>query len=122
MPELSERLLIVEDDDGLREALREMLEDFGFVVDEAPHGKAALEYLRTNPMPCLVLLDLMMPVMNGWEFMAAVQREPGLPTLRVVVTSAVADSAPTGILAAVKKPFDIDKLVSVVRNYCPNAA
>jgi CheY-like chemotaxis protein len=119
MAEKGDRLLIVEDDDGVRESLRETLEDFGFRVDEARHGKAALEYLRCNPSPCLVLLDLMMPVMNGWEFMAAVQREPDIPTPRVVVVSAVADSAPQGILGRVKKPFDIDGLVSMIRELCP---
>jgi CheY-like chemotaxis protein len=118
---MADRLLLVEDDDTLRESLRETLEEYGFSVDEAEHGKAALEYLRSHPSPCLVLLDLMMPVMNGWEFMAALQCEPGISMPRVVVTSAVADSAPKGVIAAIKKPFDIDGLVTMLKRLCPDA-
>ncbi len=77
---MANRLLLVEDDETLRESLRETLEDYGFSVDEAEHGRAALEYLRSHASPCLVLLDLMMPVMNGWEFMAACSSSGASPS------------------------------------------
>jgi CheY-like chemotaxis protein len=111
-------VLIVEDDDMLRESVRDLLRDHGFETAEAIHGRAALDYLQTNPPPCVVLLDLMMPVMNGWDFMAAVLRGQPSPIPPIVVTSAMADHAPSGAAAVLRKPFDLDELVEIVRRHC----
>jgi CheY-like chemotaxis protein len=111
-------VLIVEDDDMLRESVRDLLRDHGFDTVEAINGRAALDYLKANPPPCVVLLDLMMPVMNGWDFMAALLRLQSAPMPPIVVTSAMADRAPSGAAAILRKPFDLDELVDIVRRHC----
>jgi len=63
-----EHILVVEDDKALRDSLREALELEGYAAVCVEHGKAALEHLATGARPCVILLDLMMPVMDGWTF------------------------------------------------------
>ena len=84
-------ILIVEDDDEIRELLAEMLADRGFLVSTARHGKDALELLRTKPKPNIVLLDLMMPVMDGWQMRAEMLADPKLAGIPVVIVSGAAD-------------------------------
>src|SRR4051812_14163920 len=66
-------LLVIEDDTDHREVVRDVLEEEGYQVDTAAHGRAGLARLSSGPPPDLILLDLMMPVMDGWEFMAALK-------------------------------------------------
>jgi CheY-like chemotaxis protein len=87
-------ILLVEDDDDIRDALQDALARRGYRVLEAGDGRQALEILRTaEVMPALILLDLTMPVMNGWEFMAAQAEDPALASIPVVVLSAVPNLA-----------------------------
>src|SRR5678816_1869583 len=72
------KVLVVEDDEDVREVLRETLEDAGYPVICAKDGREGLELLRAEPRPCLVLLDLMMPVLSGWQFRAQQQQDPRL--------------------------------------------
>lgn len=115
-------VLIVEDDAEIRETLSELLEDEGFHAAGVPHGGAALSFLRGNPRPRLILLDLMMPVMCGWEFRNAQWQEPGLADIPVVVISGDADVAAkaTAIqaVAYLRKPIDVDRLMDLVSRYC----
>ena len=84
-------VLIVEDDDEIRELLAEMLTDRGFFVSTARHGKEALELLRTTPLPNVVLLDLMMPIMDGWQMRAEMLADPKLAAIPVIIVSGAAD-------------------------------
>ena len=84
-------VMIVEDDDEIRELLAEMLADRGFLVSTARHGKDALELLRTKPPPNIVLLDLMMPVMDGWQMRAEMLADPKLAGIPVIIVSGAAD-------------------------------
>lgn len=117
-------VLVVEDEADVREALREIIEYEGFQVVEAANGKEALDYLRKNTAPCLVLLDLMMPVMNGFDFLAAVKREPTLHQVSVLILSAAArdkldeamkDSSAKGYLT---KPVQLQPLLAAVKMFC----
>ena len=84
-------MCVVDDDPDMREALRLVLELRGYSVEEAADGQRALELLRSNPGCCLILLDLMMPGMNGWQFRKAQQEAPELAAIPVVVLSAMRD-------------------------------
>jgi CheY-like chemotaxis protein len=81
-------IFVVEDDAHVREAMREVIEDEGFAVFEAENGKVALDQLRRGPRPSLVLLDLMMPVMNGFEFLEQRKQDPAFAVIPVVIVSA----------------------------------
>jgi CheY-like chemotaxis protein len=116
-------ILIVDDDSAIREALTEILEDEGYQISIAPHGAAALEYLRQTPQrPNLILLDLMMPVMSGWEFRAEQQRDPDLAGIPVIVLSADRSlqvrSGAVPADAYVAKPVDLDPFLKLIGSYC----
>ncbi|HZU95564.1 MAG TPA: response regulator [Planctomycetota bacterium] len=114
-------LLVVEDDPLIRESLADVLEGEGFEVVTAEHGKEALERLRTMKRPSLVLLDLMMPVMDGRAFLHALRRDDALATLPVVIVSAWAeDAAKLGRESQgfVKKPVSLEALLEVVHRLC----
>lgn len=80
-------LLVVEDDPDHRDIVREVLEEEGYQVEVAAHGRDALDRLLTGQAPDLILLDLHMPVMNGWTFMSELRAHPHLATIPVVVTT-----------------------------------
>jgi len=87
---LPPRLLLVEDDYELSEALATVLRDAGYEVDVAPHGALALTHLRAGgPRPAAILLDLMMPVMDGFEFLDRMQQNDGWAGIPVVVVTAM---------------------------------
>ena len=112
------RILIVEDDHSIREMLQELFEMEGYQVYAAENGKLALEILA-KVTPCLVLLDLMMPVMNGWEFLEIQGKSQVLASIPVVVMSAVRESIkPQSVKDFIKKPVDFDVLLDVVKQYC----
>ena len=112
----------MEDDADLRESLSQILEEEGFEVVRAENGRIALDYLKGNAAPCVVLLDLMMPVMNGWEFRDAQLQDPVLSGIPVVVLSADARTASKaqslGVDQYLRKPIQLDQLVGVVANLC----
>src|ERR1700682_362753 len=80
--------LIVEDDASIREAIAEVLRSEGYEASSCGHGREALEYLRDGHHPDVILLDLMMPVMDGWEFRIEQRKDPALATIPVVALSA----------------------------------
>jgi CheY-like chemotaxis protein len=113
-------VMVIEDDFAIRETLRELLEDEGYGVVWASNGQEALAQLERHT-PRLILLDLMMPVMDGWEFRSAQRRDPVLARIPVVVISAdhaldqkVPALAADGWLA---KPFELDALLATLRRY-----
>ncbi len=109
-------MLVVDDERDIREAVSEVLKDEGYEVVDARDGAEALDQLRARH-PDLVLLDLMMPGMNGWEFCAARNREPGLSAIPVIVISALGRVSGLDAQAFLQKPFELDALVSAVRRY-----
>jgi CheY-like chemotaxis protein len=116
-PETS--VLVVEDDFDLRDALVPILEYEGHRVVSAANGREALDRLQAMPPPSLILLDLMMPVMNGEAFRAEQLRDPRLAAILVVVVSAhpaaEEQAARMGAIGCIKKPFDVDDLLAAVR-------
>ena len=116
----SSSVLVVDDDDAIRDTLRDVLEDEGYEVAVAKNGEEAMAVLRGPlPHPGLVLLDLMMPVMTGWEVLVALGESETLSKIPVVVVSAMC--AP-GCKAFLQKPVKLGKLLDVVAKYCTCAA
>jgi CheY-like chemotaxis protein len=113
-------VLIVEDDIELRDMMAELLTLEGFVATAVANGREALEYLGRGNRPDIILLDLMMPVMDGWEFRRKQQSDPALATVPVVVLSALDHrrAAEVDAVAFLKKPLDFDRLLELVRQYC----
>lgn len=112
-------VLVVEDDDDIRNAIVDLLETEGYCAYSAVNGKDALEKLSTISKPCLVLLDMMMPIMNGRQFLDEVMKDSSLAPLPVLIVSAVADKTNTeGSVGFLKKPIDIDTVLDVVAQYC----
>ena len=114
-------ILIIEDDGETRETLRELLSDREFDVVTAANGRAALELIRSGLQPRLVLLDLMMPEMNGWSFLEQLDRD-----LPIIIVSAFVHDAKTMTAAALlrrpigfmTKPINVETLLDVVRQHC----
>ena len=113
-------VMLVEDSADIREMMTAALQLAGLRVLTAPNGQAALTILQDRPPPCLILLDLMMPIMNGWELDAALKRDPRLATVPVIVVSALSEdlASPVGATEYFAKPVDIDKLLEVVCEHC----
>jgi CheY-like chemotaxis protein len=116
-------ILVVEDNDDVREMMAVTLELEGHEVSTAVNGRDALNKLRAGERPCVILLDLMMPVMNGWEFRRAIETDPILKKVPVVIVSATAELARTTVADAyLPKPLDIDELLDVVGGFCGGCA
>jgi CheY-like chemotaxis protein len=115
------RILLVEDDDEIRQALSDVLEEQGYSVEEARNGREALELLRDHEAPRLILLDLMMPVMDGWEFRHAQLGDPLLARIPVVVLSAMTNLRARGAdlhaAECLAKPVDVAYLLEAVSRY-----
>jgi CheY-like chemotaxis protein len=112
-------VLVVEDDVGIRESVCQILEDEGFPTVSACNGKEALATLRTlEPPPRLILLDLMMPIMNGWEFYELISRDKSVSSIPVVVMSAQDTDTYAGTLRLLRKPLALDKLLLTVNEFC----
>jgi two-component system chemotaxis response regulator CheY len=106
-------VLVVDDDAQIRESLRDALEDEGYAVALAKNGREALQILHRLSRPCAVILDLIMPVMSGNEFYAAMQADPSFSDIPVVVSTSDASRAPNGVLI-MKKPMDLARLLTTV--------
>jgi CheY-like chemotaxis protein len=112
-------VLIVDDDKDIREALADLIADDGHQVKVACNGQEALDLLRATAPPCLILLDLMMPVMNGRQFLAEKDRDAALAEIPVCVVTAGAPLAPqASVVSSVRKPIDFRKLLGIVGRHC----
>lgn len=113
------RLMLVEDDDSIRLALTDMLQDEGFAVSAAVNGREALALLREEARPEAILLDLMMPVMDGYGFLQEQRKDPVLSSIPVAVITAghgVDLGRIGGGTPIVPKPIDVPKLASLLRD------
>ena len=113
-------VLIVEDDEDLREMMAQLLTLEGFQTATVANGREALEYLHNASKPDVILLDLMMPVMDGWEFRRQQQADPSIAPVPVIVLSALDQGRASNLEATafLKKPLDFDRLLMLVRVYC----
>jgi CheY-like chemotaxis protein len=114
-------VLIVEDDADTREMLGRFLELEGFDVRTAANGQLALDALRRMGRTSVILLDLMMPVMNGWQFREAQRRDPALAAIPVVVVTAAGPREEIPEISAdgwLSKPVDFDRLLATIEPLC----
>jgi CheY-like chemotaxis protein len=118
----SKGILVVEDDADVRVALCELLEDEGYRVRYAEDGRIALEHLVRHEAPCLILLDLMMPNLDGYEFRVHQQKNPTIAHIPVVVATAhgkvTQKARDLGLLEWIRKPFEHAELLAIVEKYC----
>ena len=117
------KILVVDDNESTRDSLLTLLRGKGFEAQGVGNGKAALGVLREGYEACLILLDLVMPVMNGWAFRMEQRRAPDLADIPVIVLTATADplheGAQLGAVASFKKPLDAALLLGLVAEHCP---
>src|SRR5438093_8756946 len=117
MAEPPRRALVVEDDDDIRDVVSMLLTVLGFDVREAANGQVALETLRGGWVPTLIVLDLMMPVMNGWAFRAEQRKIPGAANVPVIVLSARRPPFREAgeefqVAEILPKPFELDSFLA----------
>jgi CheY-like chemotaxis protein len=122
-PDGATQVLVVEDDASIRESLGETLREEGFDVASAANGRQALELLRSSSHPSAILLDLMMPVMDGWDFRHEQLHDPSLRDIPVVIVTAVGFSKETirtqfGKVEMVEKPVHAFELVKAIDRAC----
>lgn len=115
-------ILVVDDDAGIRESLADVLKDEGYEVVTAMDGQDALLKLRAfGAIPCVILLDLMMPVMSGPQFYAEQQRDPALASIPVVIISADANVKQKAASLGgeyIPKPVRVDQVLDAVNRHC----
>lgn len=116
-------VLIIDDDPSIRRGLALVLEGEGYEIVSAVQSREALDLLQGGLRPCMILLDLAMPEMSGWEFLNTLQDDPDLKTIPVVTLSAYGDVAPQeapalGIAASFEKPVSVERLLTTVRDLC----
>jgi CheY-like chemotaxis protein len=110
---LARTVLVVDDEPDIRESLRDALEDEGYDVVTAANGREALTVLPGLPRPLAMILDIIMPVMSGAELYTALQADPQLASIPVVVSTSDPSRAPAGVLL-MRKPIDLDRLLAVI--------
>ena len=120
------RVLIVEDDEDIRETLFEGLSDHGFDIAAAANGEEALILLRSHlsdddQLPEIILLDLMMPVMDGWKVLDVLKGDARFADIPVTIVSAARYQGTVQAARFIKKPLNIDLLIEAVRSFCPAA-
>ncbi len=115
------RVLVVDDDDGIRESLVDLLGDAGYTMESAAEGKSALALLRGRPAPDAMILDLMMPGVDGWAVLDAIASERLVPIERIIVATAQrAPKLPPGV-RWIGKPMEASTVLTAVREACAHA-
>ncbi len=110
-------VLVVDDEADLRDSLQDLLEAHGFAVAVAGNGEEALAVFERIARPCFILLDLVMPVMDGWEFLRERERRPAVAAVPVIIATSAPDRAPSGY-PLLAKPIDLTYLLEEVRRLC----
>ena len=110
-------VLVIDDDDDFCASMRELLKGRGYIVETLRSGEQALEWLSGRESPCAIVVDLRMPDMDGYSFLAACEVEPKLREIPVIVVSAYGD--PTGIEADfISKPVNVSRLLRSLEQAC----
>jgi len=114
------QVLVVDDDDDARVSVVEFLEQAQVSVVTARNGRDALDMLRRGTRPALILLDLHMPVMDGWELARIVTSDPHLRELPICIVSGAdpSDGIPSQVVAVLRKPMQMTALLAVVYQHC----
>jgi two-component system, chemotaxis family, chemotaxis protein CheY len=113
---LSARILVVDDDEDIRGTLGAVLQSEGFEILEARNGLHALHQMLAHPLPDVILLDMMMPLMSGFEFLDVQQLDERIRDIPVIALTAYAKVAEVkGVWGVVRKPFDLDELTGALR-------
>ena len=113
-------ILVIEDDYDIRESMRDALEIEGYNVITANNGKEGMMTLKSKPKTCLVMLDMVMPVMGGREFLDIIVKDKFLSKIPVLVVSSVATKENTlGAAGFLRKPADLDMILKIIKTYCP---
>jgi CheY-like chemotaxis protein len=120
---MTETILIIDDDPVVRGLLSMLLERHGYRVAHASGGCDALAYLSLNSPPSLVLLDMLMPAMDGWRFLEAFRLTTAWETIPVIIITGMGVASPEwaaslGAAGLLRKPFDVDELMQPVRQLC----
>lgn len=110
-------ILVVDDDPASIDSLTEILAGEGYAIATAKNGKDALKHLRGAPLPQLIILDLFMPEMDGWEFRREQLKDSKLKDIPVVVMTGASVYAGIDANVIVHKPLDVDRFVSLVERY-----
>jgi CheY-like chemotaxis protein len=111
-------IVVVDDEPGFCETVKDLLEDEGYAVEIAMDGKAGLDLLRRLPRrPCLLVLDLIMPILDGSAVYRELQADPQLAPIPVVIATSDPSRAPTGA-RVMAKPLTIERLLAVVQSSC----
>lgn len=117
-------ILVIEDDQALREAICDVLRDEGYATVNADTGETALALMRSGSQPSLVLLDLMMPTMNGWQFRQEQLSDPTIADIPVVVMTASRnlEGRPIDAQRILHKPVSISAIVAAIDDLLPSAS
>ena len=126
MPE-TRRVLVVDDDPLIRDTMSEILEESGYRVATAAHGGEALNVLRRDPKPDAIILDLMMPVMDGWQFLEAKARDQAIREVPVLIHTAYTayhdgQNRHSDVLGVFRKPGDFARMIGVLNENWPPQA
>ena len=118
MATMKSTILVVEDEKESRDSLREILEFEGYQVETAVNGREALDALdASGDRICIVLLDLFMPVMDGWQVIDQLRADGRLGSTQIVIITSAPYRAPAG-LPVFQKPLDLDKVMNAVQRLC----
>jgi CheY-like chemotaxis protein len=116
------QLLLVEDDDDIRVDLCALLDHRGYQVSTVRNGREALDYLRSHEPPQLILLDLMMPGMDGWQLRVELLKDKRWAAIPVLLLSGAGglatEAAALGAVAFLNKPFKMSQLLGLVQQHC----
>ena len=122
---MGQPVLIIDDDEDIRESLKMALETEGYEIFEAANGREALDLLPKIPNPAVILLDLVMPVMNGWEFLKELSENYGLAGIPVLIITGFSEAfSKKGVPASgvIQKPIDLAELTNTVKQYTTQAS
>ena len=116
------KVLVVDDDYAVLDAMKDILEDEGYEVSVAANGLEALKELERGPRPCVILLDLMMPVMNGWEFREKQLEDDGLAAIPTIIVTAhnkpEVSAEELKAATSIRKPIAPATLLKTIEQYC----